>query len=80
VRGVVCREIDGDLRTCGRSGRDSCRSSGRATLDQLTDALGALDRHLGPEQIVELEAQVNPEQIAGARYQPAQMAHLDSER
>jgi len=24
--------------------------------------------------------QVNPEQIAGARYQPAQMADVDSER
>ena len=31
-------------------------------------------------QIAELEGSVNPDAIAGSRYQPAQMAHLDSER
>ena len=53
---------------------------GARKLSQLEDALGALDKHLAPEQIAELERQVNPEEIAGQRYQPAQMAHLDSER
>jgi aryl-alcohol dehydrogenase-like predicted oxidoreductase len=53
---------------------------GARKLAQLEDALGALGKQLAPEQISELEAQVNPEEIAGQRYQPAQMAHLDSER
>jgi aryl-alcohol dehydrogenase-like predicted oxidoreductase len=52
---------------------------GARTLEQLTDALGALDRELTADQIAQLESQVNPDAIAGSRYQPAQMAHLDSE-
>jgi aryl-alcohol dehydrogenase-like predicted oxidoreductase len=53
---------------------------GARTLEQLSDALGAFDKQLGAEQIAQLESQVNPDAIAGSRYQPAQMAHLDSER
>ncbi len=53
---------------------------GARTLPQLEDAVAALRKSLSPEQVATLEAQVNPEAIAGSRYQQAQMAHLDSER
>ena len=53
---------------------------GARTVEQLTDALGGLDRTLSTEQLAELENEVNPSAIAGERYAPAQMAHLDSER
>ena len=53
---------------------------GARTMEQLTDALGALDRTLTADQVTELEQQVNAAAVAGQRYQPAQMAHLDSER
>jgi aryl-alcohol dehydrogenase-like predicted oxidoreductase len=53
---------------------------GARKLAQLTDALGALDKSLSPAQVAELEQHVNPDAVAGDRYAPAQMAHLDSER
>jgi len=52
---------------------------GARTPAQLADALGALEKSLTRDQVTELEQRVNPEEIAGPRYQPAQMAHLDSE-
>jgi aryl-alcohol dehydrogenase-like predicted oxidoreductase len=48
--------------------------------EQLIDLLGALDKPLSAAELVDLEAAVPPGAIAGSRYQPAQMAHLDSER
>jgi aryl-alcohol dehydrogenase-like predicted oxidoreductase len=53
---------------------------GARTVDQLTDGLGALAKQLTADQVTQLEAEVNPDAIAGTRYQAAQMAHLDSER
>jgi len=53
---------------------------GARTPAQLADALGALDRPLGPAQVAELEALVPPGAVAGTRYDARQMAHLDSER
>lgn len=53
---------------------------GSRTRAQLVDILGALDRPLTPAEVVEVEAIVPPGAIAGERYQPVQMAHLDSER
>ncbi|HLY49032.1 MAG TPA: aldo/keto reductase [Solirubrobacteraceae bacterium] len=47
---------------------------------QLEDALGALEVQLGQDQLMELEAAVPSEAVAGTRYAEAQMAHLDSER
>jgi len=53
---------------------------GARTVEQLTDALAGIERTLSAEQLAELEIAVNPAAIAGTRYAPAQMAHLDSER
>ncbi len=48
--------------------------------DRLSEALGALEVELGPEDLQLLEAAVAPGSVAGDRYPPEQMAHLDSER
>jgi aryl-alcohol dehydrogenase-like predicted oxidoreductase len=47
--------------------------------DQLTEALGALALSLDAADLARIEAAVSPDLTAGARYAPAQMAHLDSE-
>jgi aryl-alcohol dehydrogenase-like predicted oxidoreductase len=54
--------------------------AGARTREQLEDMLGALDKPLAPDELAELERIVPPGAIVGERYQPAQMAHLDSER
>jgi aryl-alcohol dehydrogenase-like predicted oxidoreductase len=48
--------------------------------DQLKEALGAMDLRLDAVDLGRIEAAVPPGEIAGARYDPIQMAHLDSER
>src|SRR5262249_16612767 len=48
--------------------------------DRLTEALGALDLTLSPDELAAIDAAVPSVQVAGARYEPAQMAALDSER
>ena len=48
--------------------------------DQLKEALGAIDLRLDAGDLARIEAAVPPGEIAGARYDPTQMAHLDSER
>ena len=48
--------------------------------DQLTEALGALDLTLSPDDLARIEAAVPPGVAAGDRYDPHQMAMLDSER
>jgi len=48
--------------------------------DRLEEALGALDTEFGAEDLAELERIVPRDAAAGARYAPAQMAMLDSER
>lgn len=47
--------------------------------DRLTEALGALDVTLRADDVARIEAAVPANAVAGDRYQPAQMAHLDSE-
>ncbi len=47
--------------------------------NQLKETLGALDCPLSAQDLARIEAAVPPDQIAGTRYDPAQMAHLDSE-
>jgi pyridoxine 4-dehydrogenase len=47
--------------------------------DRLQEALGAADLMLRPEDLARLEAIVPPGAAAGERYDPSQMAHLDSE-
>jgi hypothetical protein len=50
------------------------------TRAQLVDLLGTLERPLTPKEVEEVEVIVLTGVISGSRYQPAQMAHLDSEK
>ncbi|MBO0749625.1 MAG: aldo/keto reductase, partial [Porphyrobacter sp.] len=47
---------------------------------RVTEAVEALERGLGKNQLAALEAAVPPQAIQGERYAPTQMAMLDSER
>jgi aryl-alcohol dehydrogenase-like predicted oxidoreductase len=47
--------------------------------DRLAEALGALEVTLGADDLAAIEQAVPADSAAGDRYQPAQMAHLDSE-
>jgi aryl-alcohol dehydrogenase-like predicted oxidoreductase len=60
-------------------GADIVPLVGARRRDRLQEALGALDLVLRPEDLARLEAIVPPNAAAGARYNPAQLAHLDSE-
>lgn len=53
---------------------------GARTRAQLDEALGALSRPLTAPEIAELEQLVPAGEVQGTRYDPSQMAHLDSER
>ena len=53
---------------------------GARTREQLRESLGALELDVSPADLANLEAEVNPEAIAGTRYDARQMAMLDSER
>jgi aryl-alcohol dehydrogenase-like predicted oxidoreductase len=46
---------------------------------QLTDALAAAELTLSADELARIEAAIPPDAVAGARYNAAQMAHLDSE-
>jgi aryl-alcohol dehydrogenase-like predicted oxidoreductase len=48
--------------------------------DQLNEALAALELPLEPAELARIETAVPADQVAGARYDQTQMAHLDSER
>jgi len=48
--------------------------------ERLAEALDALELRLDPAALAEIDAAMPAEQVAGQRYDPAQMAHLDSER
>jgi len=53
---------------------------GARTRAQLSEALGALEAELSRADLIELEAALPAEAVAGERYAPAAMAHLDSEK
>jgi aryl-alcohol dehydrogenase-like predicted oxidoreductase len=53
---------------------------GARKLAQLEEALGALALELTPAELAAIEAAVPAEAVAGTRYDPRQMAILDSER
>jgi aryl-alcohol dehydrogenase-like predicted oxidoreductase len=61
-------------------GRDIVPLVGARRRDQLSEALGALDLDLSAADLARIDAAVQPSLTAGERYDPAQMAHLDSER
>jgi aryl-alcohol dehydrogenase-like predicted oxidoreductase len=48
--------------------------------DQLKEALGSCDLNLDAGDLARIDAAVPPSRIAGERYDPTQMAQLDSER
>jgi pyridoxine 4-dehydrogenase len=61
-------------------GTDMVPLIGTKRRDRLAEALGALELSLDPADLAALEAAVPPDQVAGDRYDAAQMAALDSER
>jgi len=61
-------------------GRDIVPLIGTKRRDRLSEALGALELSLAPEELSAIEAAVPSSDVAGDRYDPGQMAALDSER
>jgi aryl-alcohol dehydrogenase-like predicted oxidoreductase len=61
-------------------GRDIVPLIGTKRRDRLSEALGALELSLGPDELSAIEAAVPSTEVAGDRYEPGQMAALDSER
>jgi aryl-alcohol dehydrogenase-like predicted oxidoreductase len=61
-------------------GRDIVPLIGTKRRDRLSEALGALELSLGPDELAAIEAAVPSSEVAGDRYEPGQMAALDSER
>jgi aryl-alcohol dehydrogenase-like predicted oxidoreductase len=61
-------------------GRDIVPLIGTKHRDRLSEALGSLELSLGPEELTAIEAAVPSSEVAGERYDPGQMAALDSER
>jgi aryl-alcohol dehydrogenase-like predicted oxidoreductase len=61
-------------------GDDIVPLAGARRRDQLNEALGALNVRLSPADIAAIEAAMPPDAVAGTRYLPAAMAHLDSEQ
>jgi aryl-alcohol dehydrogenase-like predicted oxidoreductase len=52
---------------------------GARRCDQLREALGALELTLTPADLARIAQAVPPEAVAGTRYRPAGLAHMDSE-
>ncbi|HLW92346.1 MAG TPA: aldo/keto reductase [Roseiarcus sp.] len=61
-------------------GQDIAPVIGARRRDRLTEALGALDVRLSPQDLAEIERAAPKGAAAGERYAPAGMASLDSER
>jgi aryl-alcohol dehydrogenase-like predicted oxidoreductase len=61
-------------------GSDIVPLIGTKRRDRLAEALGALEITLSPAELAAIEAAVPSGQVAGDRYDPAQMAALDSEK
>lgn len=60
-------------------GKDIVPLIGARRRDQLKEALGAEKIGLTPEDLARIEQAVPPSAVAGARYLPAVLAHMDSE-
>ena len=61
-------------------GADIVPLLGTKRRDRLVEALGALELMLSPDELAAIEAAVPASAVAGDRYEPAQMAALDSEK
>ena len=60
-------------------GEDVVPLVGARRRDQLNEALGALEVALTPADLARIAQAVPAEAVAGTRYLPAVLAHLDSE-
>ncbi len=60
-------------------GEDVVPLVGARRRDRLAEALGALEVQLDADDLARIEQAVPAEAVAGDRYDPSQMAHLDSE-
>ncbi len=60
-------------------GRDVVPLIGARRRDQLQEALGAVDIKLAPDDLARIEQAVPATAVAGTRYLPAALAHMDSE-
>jgi aryl-alcohol dehydrogenase-like predicted oxidoreductase len=61
-------------------GADIVPLIGTKRSDRLAEALGALELPLSPDELAAIESAVPASAVAGTRYDPAQMAALDSEK
>ena len=61
-------------------GADIVPLLGTKRRDRLVEALGALELMLSPDELAAIETAVPASAVAGDRYEPAQMAALDSEK
>ena len=61
-------------------GKDIVPLVGARRRDRLTEALGALDVKLSPDDLAALARAVPPDAAAGERYPAAALAHLDNEK
>ena len=61
-------------------GEDIVPLIGARTRERLTEALGALEIRLVPEELERIEQAIPADAAAGERYPEPQMAQLDSER
>jgi aryl-alcohol dehydrogenase-like predicted oxidoreductase len=63
-----------------KQGKDIVPLVGARRRDRLTEALGALDVKLSPDDLAALARAVPPDAASGERYPAAALAHLDSEK
>lgn len=77
VKGVSTAQIA--IAWAAAQGQDIVPLVGARRRDRLTEALGALDVTLSPQDLQAIERAVPKDAAAGQRYAPEQMAHLDSE-
>ncbi|MGC1522147.1 MAG: aldo/keto reductase [Steroidobacteraceae bacterium] len=78
--GIGCSVAQAAVAWVIAQGADIIPLIGARRRDQLAEALGALALRLSDEQLLSLSNAVPPEAVAGGRYAPAQLAHLDSEK
>lgn len=67
------------LRWAMSRGPDIVPLIGARRRDQLQESLGALELSLDDADVARIDGAVSPSLTAGTRYDPTQMAHLDSE-
>src|SRR5262249_19473590 len=63
-----------------KQGKDIVPLVGARRRDRLTEALGALDVKLSPDDLAALARAVPPDAASGERYPAAALVHLDSEK